>query len=174
MPQAKIVFDLFHVVANFNRVIDKVRNSEYHKASKQDKAVYKGTKYLLLKNRRNLKTQEQRQHLKELLALNETINTVMILKEELKHIWTYRSRRWAEKALDSRCSLARSLNHRSVNAFVKTLKRYRYGILNHCDHPIHTGKLEGVNNKIKVIKRKAYGFHDLRYFTLKIYQAFSN
>ena len=51
---------------------------------------------------------------------------------------------------------------------------YRYGIINHCDYPIHTGKLEGVNNKIKVIKRKAYGFHDLRYFTLKIYQAFSN
>jgi transposase len=162
------------VVANFNRVIDKVRNSEYHKASKQDKAVYKGSKYLLLKNRKNLKTQEQRQHLKELLALNETINTVMILKEALKHIWTYRYRAWAAKALDNWCSLARSLNHPSVNAFVKTLQRYRYGILNHCDHPIHTGKLEGVNNKIKVIKRKAYGFHDLRYFTLKIYQAFSN
>ncbi len=54
------------------------------------------------------------------------------------------------------------------------LQRYRYGIINHCDYPIHTGKLEEVNNKIKVIKRKAYGFHDLRYFTLKIYQAFSN
>ena len=49
-----------------------------------------------------------------------------------------------------------------------------FRILNHCDYPIHTGKLEGVNNKIKVIKRKAYGFHDLRYFTLKIYQAFYN
>ena len=174
MPQAKIVFDLFHVVANFNRVIDKVRNSEYRKASKEDKAVYKGSKYLLLKNRKNLKTQEQRQHLKELLSLNETINTVMILKETLKHIWAYRSRTWATKALDSWCSLARSLNHQSVTKFTNTLERYRYGILNHCNYPIHNGKLEGVNNKIKVLKRKAYGFHDLRYFTLKIYQAFSN
>lgn len=169
MPQAKIVFDLFHVVANFNRVIDKVRNSEYRKAGKEDKAVYKGTKYLLLKNRNNLKTQEQRQHLKDLLALNETINTVMILKEKLKHIWTYRSRAWAAKAVDQWCALARSVNNPSVNAFVKTLERYRYGILNHCDYPIHNGKIEGVNNKIKVIKRKSYGFHDLRYFTLKIY-----
>ena len=174
MPHAKIVFDLFHVVANFNRVIDKVRNSEYRNAAKEDKNVYKGTKYLLLKNRKNLKTPEQRQHLKELLALNETINTIMILKEKLKHIWTYRSRTWASKALDQWCSLARSLNQPSVSAFVKTLERYSYGILNHCDYPIHTGKLEGVNNKIKVIKRKAYGFHDLRYFTLKIYQAFSH
>ena len=128
----------------------------------------------MLKNRKNLKTQEQRQHLKELLALNETINTVMILKETLKHIWTYRSRTWAAKALDYWCSLARSINHTSLNAFAKMLERHRYGILNHCSYAIHTGKLEGVNNKIKVIKRKAYGFHDLRYFTLKIYQAFYN
>jgi transposase len=98
----------------------------------------------------------------------------MILKEEHKHIWTYRYRAWAAKALDSWCSVARSLNHPSVNAIVKTLQRYRYGILNHCDHHIHTGKLERVNNKILILKSKAYGFHDLRYLTLKIYQAFSN
>ena len=105
MPQAKIIFDLFHVVSNFNRVIDKVRNSEFNKASEEDKAIYKGTKYLLLKNRENLKSPEQRQHLKDLLALNKTISTVMILKEKLKHIWTYRSRAWAEKALNQWCEL---------------------------------------------------------------------
>jgi len=174
LPRAKIVFDLFHVVANFNRVIDKVRNSEYHKAAKADKAVYKGAKYLLLKNRSNVRRQSHRQQLKELLALNQVINTVMILKEKLKHIWTYRSKTWAGKALDHWCDLARSLKIRSVNTFVKMLQRYRYGIINHCQYPIHTGKLEGVNNKIKVIKRKAYGFHDQRYFALKIFQAFYN
>lgn len=62
----------------------------------------------------------------------------------------------------------------AVNKFAATLERYSYGILNHCDYPIHTGKLEGVNNKIKVIKRKAYGNHDQRYFSLKIIQAFAN
>jgi len=174
VPHVKIVFDLFHVVAQFNRIIDKVRNSEYRKASKDNKDIFKGTKYLLLKNRSNIRKPKDREHLEELLQLNKVINTVMILKDKLKHIWTYRYRGWAAKALDSWCSLTGSLNHPSVNAFVKTLQRYRYGILNHCDHPIHTGKLEGVNNKIKVIKRKAYGFHDLRYFTLKIYQAFSH
>ena len=153
LPNAKIVFDLFHVVANFNRVIDKVRNREYRRASKADKDVYIGSKYLLLKNRKNVRRQSHRQQLKELLALNQVINTVMILKEKLKHIWTYRSRTWAEKALDQWCELARSLRIRSVNTFVKMLQRYRYGIINHCGYPIHTGKLEGVNNKIKVIKR---------------------
>jgi transposase len=161
-------------VAAFGRVIDKVRNSEYRKASEQDKDVFRGAKYLLLKNRKNVRRQAHRQQLKKLLELNKVINTVMILKEKLKHIWSYRSRTWAAKALDAWCALARSLNHPSVTSFVKMLERHRYGILSHCEHPIHTGKLEGVNNKIKVIKRKAYGFHDVRYFTLKIYQAFSN
>ncbi len=161
-------------MAQFNRVIDKVRNSEYRKASEENKAVFKGARYLLLKNRKNIRLKTQREQLKQLLQLNEVINTTMILKEQLKHIWGYRSRSWAGKAIKHWCELANSINNRSLSSFAKMLNRYRYGILNHCDYPIHTGKLEGVNNKIKVIKRKAYGFHDLRYFTLKIYHAFSN
>jgi transposase len=161
-------------VAAFGRVIDKVRNSEYQKAAEQDKDVFKGAKYLLLKNRKNVRRQSQRQQLKRLLELNEVISTVMILKNKLKHIWSYRSRTWAAKALNNWCALAHSLSHPSVTSFAKMLDRYRYGILNHCQYSIHTGKIEGVNNKIKVIKRKAYGFHDVRYFTLKIYQAFYN
>ncbi|HRU01577.1 MAG TPA: transposase [Victivallales bacterium] len=70
--------------------------------------------------------------------------------------------------MDEWCALAKTVNHPAVSKFAKTLEHCRYGILNHCDYPIHTGKLEGLNNKIKVIKRKAYGFHDLRHFSLKI------
>lgn len=173
-PHVKIVFDLFHVVAQFSRVIDKVRNNEYRKASKTNQEVFKGARYLLLRNRTNIRRFKDRQHLEELLRLNKVISSVLILKDKLKHIWTYRSRTWAEKALDEWCALARAVNHPAVKKFAKTLERYRYGILNHCEYPIHTGRLEGVNNKIKVIKRKAYGFHDLRYFSLKIIQAFAN
>jgi len=161
-------------VAGFSRLIDTVRKSEYRKACKEHKEVYKGARYLLLKNRGNLRRRSHRQQLKELLALNEVISAVMILKETLKHLWSYRSRTWAAKALDQWCALARSLKQKSLTSFAKMLQRHRDGILNHCHYPIHTGKLEGVNNKIKVIKRKAYGYHDLRYFTLKIYQAFTN
>lgn len=174
VPHVKIVFDLFHVVAQFNRVIDKVRNTEYRKASKTHKAVLKGTKYLLLKNRSRIRRHKDRRHLEELLQLNKVINATLILKDKLKHIWSYKSRTWAQMAIDEWCALARALNHPAVTKFAKMLCRYRYGILNHCDYPIHNGMLEGVNNKIKVIKRKAYGYHDLRYFSLKIIQAFAN
>ena len=174
VPHVKIVFDFFHVVALFSRVIDKVRRAEYRKASEKGKDVFKGARYLLLKNRSNVRRIKEREQLKELLALNEVINSVMILRDKLKRIWSYKSRAWAQKAIDEWCALARCIDNREVQKFADTLERYSYGILNHCDYHIHTGKLEGVNNKIKVIKRKAYGYHDLRYFSLKIIQAFAN
>jgi len=59
-----------------------------------------------------------------------------------------------------------------LTAFAQTLERHREGILNHCEHPIHTSKLEGINNTIKVIKRDAYGYHDECYFNSKVKQAF--
>lgn len=172
LPHVTIVFDLFHVVAQFSRVIDKVRRSEYRKASREGKAILKGSRYLLLKNR--LRRIRERTHLRKLLELNEVINTVLILRDKLKSIWKYKSRTWARKALEEWCALARCLEHPAVKKFADTLERLSYGILNHCDYPIHTGKLEGVNNKIKVIKRKAYGYRDQRYFSLKIIQAFAN
>ena len=129
---------------------------------------------MLLKNPENIRLQAHKDQLQQLLEINATINTVMILKEQLKELWRYRCRDQASKALDHWCQLADTLEHPALAGFVKMLKRYRYGIINHSEYPIHTGKLEGVNNKIKVIKRKAYGYRDLRYFTLKIYQAFYN
>lgn len=166
----QIVFDLFHVVSAFNKVIDKVRNAEYRKAKGEHKQVLKGSKYLLLRN--TVRRKKNRQQLKRILDLNETISTVMILKEMLKRIWRYRYRGWARRRLTEWCELARSVGYQCVTKFASRLEKYSYGILAHCDYPIGTSRLEGCNNKIKVIKREAYGFHDDRYFALKIIQAF--
>jgi len=170
VPHVKIVFDLFHVVAAFNKVIDQVRISEKKRASKEDKDVFRGAKYLLLKRR--VRKREHRQHLQELLRLNERLFQVLLLRDKLPRIWGYRYRGCAEKALEEWCGLARTVGHPAVAAFADMLERHRQGILNHCDYPIHTSKLEGINNKIKVIKRDAYGYHDERYFSLKVKQAF--
>lgn len=174
VPHVKIVFDLFHVVQGFNQVIDRVRLSEFHQATRTEREIFKGSKYLLLANRRTITQPEARAHLKQLLALNETLSTVMILKDLLKRIWRYTSRGWADRRLTEWCCLARTVGHPTVSAFAAMLERHRDGILNHCEYAIHTSRLEGVNNTIKVIKRRAYGFHDDRYFGLKIIQAFSN
>jgi len=166
----KIVFDLFHVVAAYGRLIDRVRMSEYRKASAGDREVFKGARYLLLK--RHLSDSAHREHLEALLKVNETLLFVYVLRDMLPRIWRYRYRAWAGRALDQWCALARAVADRELVRFARRLKRHREGILNHCDYAIHNSKLEGINGKIKLIKRQAYGFHDNRYFVLKVKQAF--
>ncbi len=166
-PDCAIVFDQFHVVSSFGRVIDKVRNIEFRKANQTGKEVIKGSKYLLLKNPENL-FKEEKPKLKAILKLNEALSTVYILKDYLKRLWQYRYPKYAQRFLHFWCSLAFQSKIKPVIKFAKTLTRYAYGIISYCRFPIHTSRLEGINNKIKVIKRKAYGFHDIEYFSLII------
>lgn len=169
-PKARIVFDLFHLVKAYGEVIDEVRREEQQKADASMGKVIKGSRYLLLSNRGNLRA-DQRLRLDELLAVNQRLNSVYILKDQLKLLYRYRHPYWARKALDAWCELAKQVDHPLMRRFIGRLRFFEYGIINHCWFPIGTSKLEGVNNKIKVIKRKAYGFHDDRYFALKVKQA---
>ncbi len=169
-PQADVVFDLFHVVKAFNKVIDNIRNEEFRKAGGDLRELLKGSKYLFLKNWGNLK-REGRVQLEEILNLNERLTTIYWLKDLLAHIWDYYYPGWAMKMLAEWCEVARQDGHPALVKFAEMLERHEYGIISHCKHQIHTSKLEGVNNKIKVIKRIAYGFHDLDYFALKVKQA---
>ncbi len=173
-PQAAIVHDPFHVIANYSRVIDQVRRDEVRKAdSKESKQYIKGTRWILLKNAENL-TENQVPRLHELLDANENLFKVYVLKDDLKAIWHHRDRVDMATALNDWCLRAREAALAPLDRFVDMLKAHADGILNHADHPIHTGRLEGMNNKIKVLKRQAYGFHDLEYFALKIKQRCSN
>jgi len=172
-PQAAIVFDLFHTTAAFSKIIDKVRVEQYRNATQEMKDLMKRSRFLLLKNPNNLSV-EERPRLKEILKHNESLSAVYILKDYLKRLWQYRYRACAEKFLNYWCQLALDTGLKPVMKFVGTLLKYKYGILNHCHYKIHTGKLEGINNKIKVIKRRAYGYQDLDYFALKIIHATRN
>jgi transposase len=169
-PQAKIVFDLFHLVQAFGKVIDDVRPEEYKKADASGRQILKGSRYLLLSNQKNLKD-SQKIRLQEVLELNKRLSSVYVLKDYLKTIYQYHRRGWAKKTLNQWCQLAAEIEHTQVRRFIGRLRFFEYGILNHCNYAISTGRLEGVNNKIKVIKRKAYGFHDPAYCALKIKQA---
>jgi transposase len=170
-PDAKIVFDFFHIVAAFGKVIDKIRREQYLKANAKEKAVLKGSRYLLLKNQENL-TEEQRPRLARVLEINQTLNAIYILKDQLKLLYFHSDREKAQETLDHWCALAEELDEPSLRPFINRLRRHAYGILNHAEYPIDTSRLEGVNNKIKVIKRRSYGYHDTKYFALKVKQAF--
>lgn len=172
-PHARLVFDFFHVVSSFNKIIDKVRNQEYRKVSEEDKKIIKGSRYLLLKNYDNLKN-EQKPRLSELLSINQKIFEVYLLKDELKRIWQTDDREEASQILESWYQATYETELTPVIKFAEMLKRYKEGIISYCDFPISTGKLEGINNKIKLIKRKAYGHFDTDYFTIKVKSIFAN
>lgn len=171
-PQAEIVFDKFHVIKNYSKVIDQIRNIEYKKASETEREVIKGTKYLLLRNLEDLK-ENQLETLDRLLKLNKNINIAYLLKDDLKQLWDYRDQEVLSRFLDSWCIRAKASNIKLLIKFAESLENYRYGLISHAKYPINTSKLEGMNNKIKVLKRVAYGFHDDEYFILKIKQACS-
>ena len=173
-PQAEVVYDLFHVVARFGRdVVDRVRVDQANTLRDQPAArqVIKRSRWLLLRNHHNLKD-NQHVRLDELLAANAPLARVYLLKTELKEIWyapsvregARRWRRWYRMAIESQ--LAPAIH------FARRLKKYLRGILASAIYPMNSSILEGVNNKMKVIKRMAYGFRDSAYFFLKIKAAF--
>lgn len=171
-PKAEIVYDPFHVISAYGReVVDRVRVAETKKAQDKHKDAYKGTRYILLSNHENLAGWQQ-ERLSELLALNKRLFTVYLLKDDLKRLWHYRSPYHAERFFRGWYRRAIYSKIEPLKKFARMLKRRLPGILAHCHYPIHTGVLEGINNKIKVIKRVAYGYRDDEYFFLKIRGAF--
>lgn len=174
-PNAKIVYDQFHVIAKYGReVIDPVRTSESRRPEhdKQGRQLIKGSRWLLLRNMDTIKRPEDRVKLCDLLAVNQNLLTVYLLKDDLKHLWEYRSPHHARRFWELWRSRALESGLEQLKTFARRLHAFIDGIIAHARFPLNTSVLEGVNNTIKVIKRTAYGFRDLDYFFLKIRAAF--
>jgi len=176
LPKAKIVFDRFHIAKSMNQALDEARRSLYHEeVFKNNRTVIKGIRWLLLRNATNLQKQPERcAQLEEALQLNKPLAEAYYLKEELGQLWLKQSRKEAGKFLSSWVKRAKKATSKEVQQIAESLKSHRTGILNWFDYRISTGPLEGFNNKIKVLKRKAYGYRDLEYFALKIYALHEN
>lgn len=173
-PNAAIVFDLFHVVAKYGReVIDRVRVDRANelRGKRRERRLVKSARWLLLKNRDSLKPDEDVE-LEELLAANHALFVVYVLRDALKDLWSYRHTGYAARAWRSWYRKALRSGIEPLRRFAQRLRPYLTGILAHCRYPWGTNLIEGINNKIKVIKRMAYGFRDDAYFFLKIRAAF--
>lgn len=173
LPQARIVYDLFHVVKSYHQeVIDVVRKDAYRKThDQQERRFIKGSRFLLYKKLEDL-SEKQRPRLDELLRVNEDIATVYVLRDSLKRIWQCRSPWEARRELRNWCRLATESGIPALIKFAKRLRRREHGIVTHARFQINTSVLEGVNHRIKQIKRRSYGFQDPEYFALKVKQAF--
>ena len=171
LPNATLVFDRFHIVKLMNEKLTQLRRELQREAEEGlNKDVLKGTRWLLLKLPENLDaSRNERKRLQEALKLNESLAIAYYLKEDLRQIWEQPTRAQAGLFLTDWCRRARASGIRVLQTMANTLEGYRTGILDWYLDPISTGPLEGTNNKIKTMKRQAYGYRDEEYFQLKLY-----
>lgn len=171
LPKATHVYDRFHVIKLFNEKLSQFRRDVQREAETMlQKAVLKGTRWLLLKNPENLDPEKnEHRRLAEALALNKPLATAYYMKEDLRQIWEQPGKREADKFLTDWIARARCSGIAMLKRFAETLVEHRAGILAYYDCRITTAALEGTNNKIRTMQRQAYGFRDREFFQLKIY-----
>jgi transposase len=168
LPEVDVVFDRFHVVALLNTAIDEIRRDQQAKCNAVGLKTIKGMRFLLLRNYEKLDIKRQRS-LESLLEVNQPIALAHAMKEQIRLFWTKQTVKegikflawWVMDAVESGISELRKAG--------RTLLRNWEGLVNYFKHPITNGKTEGINNKIKTMKRQAYGFRDMEYFKLRLY-----
>jgi transposase len=172
LPNAQSVVDRFHVMKNLTDAVTKARRTIQNQADEATKAVLKGGRWLLVKNREHL-TEEESQKLADMLAVSPELKTCYDLKESF--------RTWFEKSLDRQTTdsalldwqaKARATGLRSLQAFANTLDNWRAGILNYFNGRHSNGFAEGVNLKIKMLNRRGFGYRNFAQFRLHILVAF--
>ena len=168
-PQAAILFDKFHIIRHLGKALDEVRKSEYRRLSGQDRSYIKGQKYTLLSRRENL-TLNGRKALKKLLAANKRLHRAYLLKESFGQLWNYESEGWARRFFDNWRASLKWQRLAPYEKFAEMIDRHWDGIAAYCkpENKVSLGFVEGLNNKIRVIQRRAYGLRDEEYLRLKI------
>lgn len=170
LPQATLVFDHFHVVKLMNDKLADLRRDLQRQADAEDKAVLKGTRWLLLKAPENLnEARNEAAHLDAALELNAPLAAAYYLKEDLRQLWSQPAKERATLFLEGWIERARATGIRQLVQMSNTLSLHRAGILAYYDVPISTGPLEGTNNKIRTLQRQAYGYRDQEFFRLRIF-----
>ncbi|HQT45049.1 MAG TPA: transposase, partial [Candidatus Micrarchaeota archaeon] len=168
-PQTAILFDKFHVMRHLNDALDKVRKMEYARLQGKDRCYIKGQKYVLLSSHENL-TLDARRSLKTLLAANKRLNTAYLLKESFGQLWDFNTEGWARRFFENWKASLKWQRLKPYEKFAEMIERHWDGIAAYCkpENKVSLGFVEGLNNKIRVIQRRAYGLRDEEYLRLKI------
>ena len=169
VPQARILFDKFHVVGHLGEALDQVRKSEYARLTGKGRQFIKGQKYTLLSNHANL-TLDGRRSLAKLLQANKRLNIAYLLKESFGQLWNYQSDAWARRFFENWKQALKWQRLKPYEKFARMIDRHWDGIAAYCQpqNKVPLGFVEGLNNKIRVLQRRAYGLRDEDYLRLKI------
>lgn len=172
-PQARVIFDKFHIMRHLGDALDEVRRSEYRRLAGKDKSFIKGQRYTLLSHRENL-SRDGRASLRKLLKANKRLNTAYLLKESFGQLWSYQTEFWARAFFERWRQSLKWQRLKSYEKFAAMIERHWDGIASYCrpENKVSLGLVEGLNNKIRVLQRRAYGYRDEEYLKLKIIAAF--
>lgn len=169
LPHARLVFDRFHVVKLVNEKLTALRRELAREADALGRQVLKGLRWLLVKNPENLdEGRNEADRLQEALEINRPLATAYYLKEDLREFWSQSDRQAASRFLTRWCRRAEASGIRLLQSLARTLQGHRRGLLAWYRDPISTGPLEGTNNRIKLLQRRAYGYRDFELLKLRI------
>jgi transposase len=167
-PNAQILFDRFHIVKHLNEAVDAVRRELWRQLTAKERVPFKGTRWLLLKNPWNL-TGDQRDRLSTLIRWNAPIVRAYYLKEAFQLFWFYQQPKRAKEHLEKWMRSAMSSRLEPFKKFVRMLRSHLDGILSWTNHRVSNGAVEGMNNKIKSISHRSFGFRTAENFIAAIY-----
>jgi transposase len=173
VPEVRIVYDKFHVLRHLADALDAVRRSEYKRVNEKERRFIKGQRYNLLSHRANLDLDAKRA-LNLLLQANRRLHKAYLLKESFGQLWEYNHPTWARKFFENWKAQLRWIRLKPFQEFAAMVERHWDGIVSYC-HPenkVSLGFMEGLNNKIRVIQRRAYGIKDKEYLRLKVLASF--
>jgi len=128
----------------------------------------KGERFLFLRNREN-SSYLQGKSLDFLLDTNRSLMIAYVIKKQFRSFWQCKTREESTRFLISWIVDANWCGIEEVRKVAQTILAHSYGLLNYLDHRIDNAKAEGINNKIKTMKRQSYGCRDEDYFILKLY-----
>jgi transposase len=168
-PQARIIYDKFHVLKHLGEAMDEVRRREYARLTGDRRRFIKGQRYNLLSRWENL-TIEGKQALRLLFRINSRLNKAYLLKESFGQLWDYKRPGWARRFFDNWKDALKWQRLEPFRKFARMVEAHWDGIEAYCheDNKVALGFVEGLNNKIRVLQRRAYGYRDEEYFRLKI------
>jgi len=162
LPQSLIVADKFHVVALVHRALQEVRGG---------RRLPGNDAWLMHRNVERLRPEEG-EHLANVLLLDPRLATAWRLKEGLRAVYRKRTREAAAAALATWLKEASESGFRPFQRAATSLSKWREEVLNYWDYPITNAMVEGKHNRVKVLKRRAYGYRNDRTFSLRILSLF--
>ena len=168
LPNAKIVFDRFHVAKLAQEAVTEVRREAMRELAAEEKRWLKKSRWILLKRPEN-RTEKEDERLSMIKKANGPVYRAYLLKESFLNIFVRDTRNQAEEDLRAWLKWAARSRLKPFVRLGRTIRKYRDGVLEFIETKLSNGRLEGMNNKIRLLSHRSYGFHSAKALIATVY-----